>query len=128
MIGGAVQRVLTEAAGRELAEQLRALITGAPAASFLAAHPKGSVYFEVSGINPASRYGGTWRALPSLGAYTWERLDDGGGDDGAAAQFLASHPVGSLYLTTSQESPASRFGGKWEVRPSVGAHVYERMA
>ncbi|MGN0076340.1 MAG: hypothetical protein ACI38Z_05130 [Parafannyhessea sp.] len=127
VIGGAVQRVVTEAAAHEIVEQLRALITGAPAAGFLAAHPQHSIYMETTGVNPGSRYGGTWRALPSIGPFAWERTDDGT-SDGSVAQFLASHPVGCLYLSTSATSPSATYGGSWEERPSLGAHVWERKA
>lgn len=36
-------------------------------------YPVGSVITNTNGANPASVYGGTWRQLPSLGAFTWER-------------------------------------------------------
>ena len=43
------------------------------AAGFLAAHPVGSIFMTTKPGNPGSTYGGTWRELPSLGPYTWER-------------------------------------------------------
>lgn len=43
------------------------------AAGFLAAHPVGSIYQSSKGDNPGTLYSGTWKALPSVGAYTWER-------------------------------------------------------
>lgn len=43
------------------------------AAGFLAAHPVGSIFTTTKPGNPGSTYGGTWRELPSLGPYTWER-------------------------------------------------------
>jgi hypothetical protein len=43
------------------------------AASFLAAHPVGSVYSSTSSVSPAGTYGGTWKTVPSLGAFKWER-------------------------------------------------------
>ena len=43
------------------------------AASFLAAHPVGSLYETTISDNPATIYGGTWEALPSVGAFIWER-------------------------------------------------------
>lgn len=43
------------------------------AASFLAAHPVGSVYESTSAVSPAGAYGGTWERVPSLGAFRWER-------------------------------------------------------
>lgn len=44
------------------------------AASFLGAHPVGCVYEETAGESPDVTYGGTWRQLPSLGCYKWERI------------------------------------------------------
>ena len=35
--------------------------------------PIGSVYQNTTGTNPGSVFGGTWRQMPSIGAYTWER-------------------------------------------------------
>lgn len=43
------------------------------ATSFLGAHPVGCVYEETAGESPEVTYGGTWRQLPSLGCYKWER-------------------------------------------------------
>ena len=43
------------------------------AANFLAAHPVGSTYEETTGTSPASAYGGTWKQLPSMGAFIWKR-------------------------------------------------------
>ena len=121
-------RALSEPAARELAEQLKALVTGAPAASFLAANPPGSVYRETTGINPGARFGGTWRSLPSLGGYAWERTDDGTGDDGSTAQFLAAHPVGTIYEETTGINPGATRGGAWRSLPSLGGHKWERTA
>ena len=41
---------------------------------FLAAHPVGSIYMSTKPGDPGDTYGGTWRELPSLGSYTWERI------------------------------------------------------
>jgi hypothetical protein len=43
------------------------------AAGFLATHPIGCVYETTSPTNPGTTYGGTWKQLPSLSAFTWER-------------------------------------------------------
>lgn len=40
---------------------------------FLAAHPVGSIYRSTKSTNPGSTYGGTWKSVPSMGAYSWER-------------------------------------------------------
>lgn len=121
------QRVLPEPAARELAEQLKALVTGAPAASFLAAHPPRCVYRETTGTNPGAKFGGEWRRLPSLGGYAWERVDDGT-DDGTAAQFLAAYPPGSVYEETEGKNPGVTHGGTWSQLPSLGGHKWTRTA
>ena len=43
------------------------------AAGFLAAYPVGSVFESTSAVSPAGSYGGTWRRVPSLGPFRWER-------------------------------------------------------
>lgn len=43
-------------------------------ASFLTAHPVGSIIMLREGIDPA-RWGGEWRELPSTGACVWERIN-----------------------------------------------------
>lgn len=43
------------------------------AASFLAAHPVGCIYESSSSDNPNTVYGGTWKALPSVAGFIWER-------------------------------------------------------
>lgn len=47
---------------------------------------------------------------------------------GGAASFLAAHPVGSLYWTTSPASPGAEYGGTWQTRPSLNGYIYERMS
>ncbi len=41
--------------------------------AFLAAHPVGSFYEENTGKNPGTTYGGTWKNVPTIGAFTWQR-------------------------------------------------------
>lgn len=43
------------------------------AASFLAAHPVGAIYHTTKSDNPSTVYGGTWKALPSVEGFKWER-------------------------------------------------------
>ena len=43
------------------------------AASFLAAHPVGAIYHTTKSDNPGTVYGGTWKALPSVEGFKWER-------------------------------------------------------
>lgn len=119
-----VQRVLSEPAARELAAQLKALVTGNAPASFLAAYPKGAIYRSTEAESPAARFGGEWGEVECLGGWAWERLDEG--DDGTAEQFLQSHPVGCVYETTGG-SPAA-YGGTWEEAPSLGASAWVRTS
>lgn len=48
--------------------------------------------------------------------------------DSEAANFLAAHPVGSIYSTTSSENPGSEYGGTWVSLPSLGGYKWERTA
>lgn len=122
------RRVLDEPAARELAAQVKALVTGAPAASFLAAHPVGSVFETTDPVSPAARFGGLWEPLPSLDGYRWARVDGGGAPDGTAEQFMQAHPVGSIYEAVAPESP-SRFGGSWRRCDSArGGYLWERIS
>lgn len=43
------------------------------AAQFLAAHPVGCIFEWNKSTNPGAVYGGIWRQVPSIGAYTFER-------------------------------------------------------
>ena len=43
------------------------------AASFLAAYPVGAIYHTTKSDNPSTVYGGTWKALPSVEGFKWER-------------------------------------------------------
>lgn len=102
-----------------------------------------------SGVLPAER-GGTGNAegraasadrlaeariISLVGAVTGSASFDGSGDvsitcegQGAAASFLAAHPVGSVYGSTSPVSPAGTYGGTWQRVPSLGAFKWERTA
>lgn len=40
---------------------------------FLVAHPVGCIYESSSSDNPGTLYGGTWKALPSVAGFIWER-------------------------------------------------------
>lgn len=48
-------------------------VSGGDAAAFLSAHPIGSVFETSQPDDPASSYGGTWKRVPSLGAFRWRR-------------------------------------------------------
>lgn len=75
------------------------------------------------------------RTVTLTGAVTGSASFDGSEDvtitcegQGAAAGFLAAHPVGSVFETTSAVSPAGAYGGTWERVPSLGAFKWERKA
>lgn len=46
-----------------------------PTTNLDATHPVGSVVTNTTGTNPSAVYGGVWRQLPSLGAWTYERTE-----------------------------------------------------
>ena len=75
------------------------------------------------------------RTVTLTGAVTGSASFDGSEDvtitcegQGAAAGFLAAHPVGSVFETTSAVSPAGAYGGTWERVPSLGAFKWKRKA
>ena len=77
----------------------------------------------------------TARTVTLTGAVTGSASFDGSADvtiicegQAAAAGFLAAHPVGSVYESTSSVSPAGTYGGTWERVPSLGAFKWERKA
>lgn len=48
--------------------------------------------------------------------------------DSEAAGFLAAHPVGSVYESTSSTSPATTYGGTWNYCPGFEFHRWVRTA
>ena len=43
--------------------------------------------------------------------------------------FIAAHPVGSLYWTTSAANPGTTYGGTWkECGTTFPGHIYQRTA
>lgn len=56
----------------DLADLVRAIKTVDEDDVFLLAHPIGSIYRSTKPQSP-SQYGGTWKQVPSMGAYAWER-------------------------------------------------------
>lgn len=48
--------------------------------------------------------------------------------DSAAAGFLAAHPVGSVYESTSATSPATTYGGTWKYCPGFEFHRWVRTS
>lgn len=53
------------------------------------------------------------------------------GDNGMSVSqaFIAAHPVGSLYWTTSTANPGTTYGGTWkECGTTLPGHIYQRTA
>lgn len=120
-----------------------------PAGDYAASHHTHAASDVTSGVLPVAR-GGTGngsgnaatatrlrnaRTVTLKGAVTGSASFDGSEDvtitcegQGAAAGFLAAHPVGSVFETTSAVSPAGAYGGTWERVPSLGAFKWERKA
>lgn len=120
-----------------------------PAGDYAASHHTHAASDVSSGVLPVAR-GGTGnatgnaatatrlrnaRTVTLTGAVTGSASFDGSEDvtitcegQGAAASFLAAHPVGSVFESTSAVSPAGAYGGTWERVPSLGAFKWERKA
>lgn len=88
-----------------------------------------------SGNAPTASRLASARTITLKGAVTGSAKFDGSADvaitcegQGAAASFLAAHPVGSLYESTSAVSPAGAYGGTWKRVPGLGAFRWERTA
>lgn len=77
----------------------------------------------------------TARTIKLTGAVNGQATFDGTKDitinvegDSAAAGFLAAHPVGSVYESTSSTSPANTYGGTWNYCPGFEFHRWVRTA
>lgn len=77
----------------------------------------------------------TARTITLTGAVNGSAEFDGSGDititttgDSEAAGFLAAHPVGSVYESTSSTSPATTYGGTWKYCPGFEFHRWVRTA
>lgn len=75
------------------------------------------------------------RTIALTGAVNGSAEFDGSGDititttgDSEAAGFLAAHPVGSVYESTSSTSPAITYGGTWKYCPGFEFHRWVRTA
>lgn len=75
------------------------------------------------------------RTIALTGAVSGSAEFDGSGDititttgDSEAAGFLAAHPVGSVYESTSSTSPATTYGGTWKYCPGFEFHRWVRTA
>ena len=98
---------------------------GANPSAFLSVNPVGSIVETSVAESPASIYGGTWKSVPSMGGYRWERTAPANTTD--SDLFLQTHPVGSIYEETTGTNP-SQYGGTWSSVPSLGAYKWNRTA
>lgn len=88
--------------------------------------PIGSIYMTVSDQNPASMFGGTWTRINGHPVYPPEpetvsesrsvsvpsRTRSETVSSGSAAR-RSGMPVGSVYMTVSNQNPSALFGGTW---------------
>lgn len=77
----------------------------------------------------------TARTIKLTGAVNGQAIFDGTKNitinvegDSTAAGFLAAHPVGSVYESTSATSPANTYGGTWKYCPGFEFHRWTRTA
>lgn len=77
----------------------------------------------------------TAHTIKLTGAVNGQATFDGSKDitinvegDSAAAGFLAAHPIGSVYESTSATSPATTYGGTWNYCPGFEFHRWVRTA
>lgn len=77
----------------------------------------------------------TARTIKLTGAVNGQATFDGSQNitinvegDSAAAGFLAAHPIGSVYESTSATSPANTYGGTWKYCPGFEFHRWTRTA
>lgn len=88
-----------------------------------------------SGNAPTASKLATARTITLKGAVTGSAKFDGSADvtitcegKGAAASFLAAHPVGSVYVTNSTTNPAGTYGGTWARVPYMDGVAWRRTA
>ena len=88
-----------------------------------------------SGNAPTASRLASARTITLKGAVTGSAKFDGSADvtitcegQGAAASFLAAHPVGSLYVTNSTTNPAGAYGGTWARVPYMDGVAWRRTA
>lgn len=60
--------------------------------------PIGSIYQNTTGTNPGLVFGGVWEIRPSLGPYTWEKVDDGPVTPPVVHSALGSGALGTMIL------------------------------
>lgn len=63
--------------------------------------------------------------MPSTGEHRWLRLDDDTATQTDGDAFLDAWPVGSIMRTTGLDP--NTMGGRWERRPDIDAHAWQRV-
>lgn len=88
-----------------------------------------------SGNAPTASRLASAHTITLKGAVTGSAKFDGSADvtitcegQGAAASFLAAHPVGSVYVTNSTTNPAGAYGGTWARVPYMDGVAWRRTA
>ena len=83
-------------------------------------------FWQVTAIN------GSDVTVKGVGSYIVPQGPKGDkGDNGMSVSqaFIAAHPVGSLYWTTSTANPGTTYGGTWkECGTTLPGHIYQRTA
>lgn len=83
-------------------------------------------FWQVTAIN------GSDVTVKGVGSYIVPKGPKGDkGDNGMSVSqaFIAAHPVGSLYWTTSTANPGTTYGGTWkECGTTLPGHIYQRTA
>lgn len=83
-------------------------------------------FWQVTAIN------GSDVTVKGVGSYIVHKGPKGDkGDNGMSVSqaFIAAHPVGSLYWTTSTANPGTTYGGTWkECGTTLPGHIYQRTA
>lgn len=83
-------------------------------------------FWQVTAIN------GSNVTVKGVGSYVVPKGPKGDkGDNGMSVSqaFIAAHPVGSLYWTTSTANPGTTYGGTWkECGTTLPGHIYQRTA
>lgn len=83
-------------------------------------------FWQVTAINGSDV---TVKGVGSYVVYKGPKGDKGDNGMSVSQAFIAAHPVGSLYWTTSAANPGTTYGGTWkECGTTLPGHIYQRTA
>lgn len=83
-------------------------------------------FWQVTAINGSDV---TVKGVGSYVVYKGPKGDKGDNGMSVSQAFIAAHPVGSLYWTTSTANPGTTYGGTWkECGTTLPGHIYQRTA